>query len=173
MHKNVNRLHLEPSESTLYLERISLWHWRSPQTCKHLPRASPNTVQHYITLIPTDLQTWETCWSLEIWHSLERNKHVISCGIFLQLHWGEVSYRSLQIQTTICPLHAWTGSTSEAKTVSVAADRPCAQSCIVLEQPDQFASSSEQTHKQAYTGKVRGIYNPPLKLRSDLWVPLI
>ena len=51
---------------------------------------------------------------------------------------------------------------------------PRARSSIVLQQPNQSAPTSDQTQeKQAHAGKVRGIYSPPLKLQSDLWVPLI
>lgn len=135
---------------------------------------SPNTIQSYITLISTAVQTWETCLSLEIWHSLQRNKHVISCGIFskAELRWAELQ-KALNQNSPSCAFLDSTKSTSVAKTDSVAAGRPCAQSRIVLQQANQPVSSSDHTHKQAYTGKVRGIYSPPLKLRSDLWVPLI
>lgn len=97
---------------------------------------SPNTTQSYITLISTALLTLETCWSLQIWHSLQRNKHVISCGIFskAELSWAE-QQKALNQNSPPSAFLDSTKTTSEAKTDSVAAGRPCAQSTIVLQQP--------------------------------------
>ncbi len=109
---------------------------------------SPDTIQSYTTLISTALQTWETCWSLEIWHSLERNKHVISWGIFstAELRWAELSNALNQSNSPSSAFLDSTKSTAEAETDSVAAGS--AQSRIVLEQPNQPVSSFEQTHTQ-------------------------
>lgn len=119
---------------------------------------SPNTIQSYTTLISTASQTWETCWSLEIWHSLERNKHVISWGIFskAELRWAELHNALNQNNSPSSAFLDNTKSTAEAKTDSVAAGS--AQSRIVLQQPNQPVSSSEQTHTNRRTQERLGVF---------------
>jgi len=93
-----------------------------------------------------------------------------------ELRWAQLKNAWNQNQSPSCAFLDSTKSTDEAKTDetdSGAAARPGAQNRIVLEQLNQLVPSSAQPHKQEYTGKVRGIYSPPLMLQSDLWVPLI
>lgn len=127
---------------------------------------SPNTTPSYVTLISTALLTSETSWSLQVWHLLRHNKHVISRGMFSKAERQRALSRNSQPSAYLVRAK----TTSAAKTDDVAADR--AQSTIVPPAGCRELCAKTHTNK-ANTGKVRGIYSPPLMLQSDLWVPLI
>lgn len=147
MHGNINSLHLESSKIKLCSQKPSGTQQRSLQptwnSCK------PQQIQEScIIQISIALLTSETCRSLQIWHSLQRNKHVISSGIFSTAELSSPEQqKALNEKSIPSAFLDGTKTTSEAETDSVAADRPCAQRSIVLQQKKyQPVWSSEQTH---------------------------
>lgn len=122
--------------------------------------------QKQTVFILTALPTSENCWSLQVWCSVQHNKQVTSWGIFiLQVNRASANQNSPPAASLVNARK----TILKAKT-DVAADEICIVSQWLKYQP---VWSFNQTHRQAYTGKVRGIYRPPLMLQSDQWVPLI
>lgn len=74
-----------------------------------------------------------------------------------ELRWAE-QQKALNQNNPSSAFLDCTKLTSEAKTDSVAAGMPCAQSSIVLQQPNQAVSSSEQTHTNRHTQERLGVF---------------
>lgn len=92
--------------------------------------------------------------------------NVISWGAFvLKVNRADGTQKSPSSATLVNGIQ----KSSKAKNDVVAGE-----AFIVFQQPkEQPAWWFQQTHRQAYRGKVRGIYRPPLVLQSDRWVSLI
>lgn len=143
MHKNV--LTWKPQRS--HYAHHTLQEKKKQQDHCNQPTAISTS---YITLISTALQTWETCWSLETRQSVEGNKHVISCGIFskAELGWAELQNTLNQNRSPSSAFLGGTESTSEAKTDSSAAARPCAQKAVLSSNSQTSLYQAQSKHIQ-------------------------